>query len=91
MRRSSLPILLLALVVPACDDDNDGGTQPPDFAAGPVTQAFLEELVQNLAYDAQWVFTRSYDDSRGFAYSLIGIDDGYVGAVTLAPNLSPGD
>lgn len=94
MRRRGLLIQLLFLAVAAsgCGENDGGGTTgPPDFAVGPVTQAFLEGLVQNLAYDAQWVFTRSYDDSRGFAYSLIGVDEGYVGAVTLVPNLPPGE
>lgn len=91
MRQRSLLILLVASLSLACDDPNGEGTGPPDFEVGPVTRVFLQELVQNLAYDAQWVFTRTYGDSRGFAYSLIGVDEGYVGAVTLVPNLPPGE
>lgn len=89
MRRTTLPILFFALITVGCNGD-EGTTGPTGGSLGITTQALLEELVENLTLDAQWVFTLTFGDSRGFAYSLPGVDEGYIGAVTLAPDLTPG-
>lgn len=88
-RLAGLLILLgLMQLTAACEGES---TDPGGEVPNATVRQFLEEIVDKLVEDAQWVSNFSHQASDGgfpelgFSHTLIGVDDGARGWLVLAP------
>jgi len=82
MKRIVCAAALALLVVPSGWASAAPESQGPSCPLSALERQLVEEVVKELTLDAIWVAGNEHGLDRGFALSLVGIDRGYLGAVT---------